>query len=99
MEFGGAFWKLPNLKNIIFIDGGRGGIVYSNTPIDTVIFNASGDTDTSSFVEFDTINGVVYDTPPAVGARFSTRISPTSTAYVSTTALPASPHSRRRPRL
>lgn len=22
MEFGGAFWKLPNLKNIIFIDGG-----------------------------------------------------------------------------
>lgn len=63
MEFGGAFWKLPNLKNIIFIDGGRGGVVYSNTPIDTVIFNASGDTDTSSFVEFDTINGVVYDTP------------------------------------
>ena len=63
MEFGGAFWKLPNLKNIIFIDGGRGGIVYSNTPIDTVIFNASGGTDTSSFVECDTINGVVYDTP------------------------------------
>ena len=62
-EFGGVFWKLPNLKNVIFVDGGRGGIVYSNTPIDTVIFNASGDRDTSSFAKFDTVNGVVYDTP------------------------------------
>lgn len=59
----GAFWKLPNLKNIIFVDGGTGGLVYSNTPIDTVIFNASGDIDMSNSANLDTINKVVYDTP------------------------------------
>ncbi len=63
MEFGGAFWKLPNLKNIIFVDGGTGNLVYSNTPINTVIFNASGDADMSENAQFDTINKVVYDTP------------------------------------
>lgn len=63
VEFGGAFWKLPNLKNIIFVDGGTGGLVYSNTPIDTVIFNASGDIDMSKSAVLDTINKVVYDTP------------------------------------
>ena len=39
----GVFWKCPNLKNVIWVDGGDGGIVYSNTPIETVIYNASGD--------------------------------------------------------
>ena len=63
MNAGGAFWKLPNLKNIIFVDGGTGGMVYSNTPIDTVIFNASGDYDMSNSARLDTINKVVYDTP------------------------------------
>ena len=63
LEFGGAFWKLPNLKNIIFIDSGEGSLAYSNTPIDTIIFNASGDYDMSNSARFDTINKVVYDTP------------------------------------
>ena len=63
MEAGGAFWNLPNLKNIIFVDSGTGGMVYSNTAIDTVIFNASGDYDMSSSARLDTINKVVYDTP------------------------------------
>lgn len=61
MEANGAFWKLPNLKNIIFIDGGAANIVYNNTPIDTVIFNASGDEDMNGITS-DT-NRVVYDTP------------------------------------
>lgn len=61
MEFGGAFWKLPNLKNIIFVDGGTTSIVYSNTPIETVIFNASGDEDMTGIV--NDVNKVVYDTP------------------------------------
>lgn len=62
IEFGGAFWKLPNLKNVIFVDGGAGNLVYSNTPIETVIMNASGDenmyTISSSYAD-----QVVYDTP------------------------------------
>lgn len=60
-EFGGAFWKLPNLKNIIFVDGGDTSIAYSNTPIDTVIFNASGDENMNGIV--NDVNRVVYDTP------------------------------------
>lgn len=60
-EFGGAFWKLPNLKNIIFVDGGDTSIAYSNTPIDTVIFNASGDENMNGIV--NDVNHVVYDTP------------------------------------
>lgn len=62
MEAGGAFWKLPNLKNVIWVDGGTNKVVYSNTPIETVIMNASGDEDmakaTSSLAD-----KVVYDTP------------------------------------
>ena len=61
VEFGGAFWKLPNLKNVIFVDGGTTSIVYSNTPIETVIFNASGDEDMTGIV--NDVNRVVYDTP------------------------------------
>lgn len=61
MEFGGAFWKLPNLKNIIFVDSGIANLVYSNTPINTVIFNASGDEDMTGITS-DT-DRVVYDTP------------------------------------
>ena len=61
MEFGGAFWKLPNLKNVIFVDGGTTSIVYSNTPIETVIFNASGDENMTGIV--NDVNRVVYDTP------------------------------------
>lgn len=61
MEFGGAFWKLPNLKNIIFLDRGTTSIAYSNTPINTVIFNASGDEDMNGITS-DT-DRVVYDTP------------------------------------
>ena len=63
MESNGAFWKLPNLKNIIFVDGGAGGLVYSNNSIDTVIFNTSGDIDMHNSAILDTINKVVYDTP------------------------------------
>ena len=61
MESDGAFWKLPNLKNVIFVDGGVAGIAYSNTPIETVIFNASGDEDMTSIV--NDADRVVYDTP------------------------------------
>lgn len=62
IEFGGAFWKLPNLKNVIWVDGGTNNVVYNNTPIETVIMNASGDEDmakaTSSLAD-----KIVYDTP------------------------------------
>ena len=61
MESDGAFWKLPNLKNVIFVDGGTTSIVYNNTPIDTVIFNASGDEDMTGIV--NDADRVVYDTP------------------------------------
>lgn len=61
MESDGAFWKLPNLKNVIFVDGGVAGIAYSNTPIETVIFNASGDEDMTGIV--NDADRVVYDTP------------------------------------
>lgn len=52
----------PNIETIIFVDGGRGGMVYSNTPIDTVIFNASGDIDMAN-IPSDFADKAVYDTP------------------------------------
>ncbi len=61
-EFGGAFWKLPNLKNVIFVDGGTNSVVYSNTPIETVIMNASGDEDMATATS-SLADKVVYDTP------------------------------------
>ena len=62
VEFGGAFWKLPNLKNIIFIDGGDANIAYSNTPIETVIMNASGNEDMGT-IPSSYADKAVYDTP------------------------------------
>lgn len=62
MEFSGAFWKLPNLKNIIFVDGGVASIAYSNTPIETVIMNASGDEDMGT-IPSSYADKAVYDTP------------------------------------
>lgn len=62
VEFGGAFWKLPNLKNIIFVDGGVASVAYSNTPIETVIMNASGDEDMGT-IPSSYADKAVYDTP------------------------------------